>query len=71
MIDLISKFYKAEEMVLDTCAATFVSEEACLQLSEERGFLGCEEDSACFWDALSSMVKGYGKQVLRPGSNIA
>lgn len=43
-MNLLSRFGKAEKLVLDTCNGNLVTEKACLTLPEHRRLLGCEED---------------------------
>lgn len=48
MMDLISKFSKAAELVVNTCIGNMATAKAFMQLRELRQFAGCEKDSACF-----------------------
>lgn len=64
MVDLVSKFLKVGEQVLDTCADTLATIKPCLKLPEHRKFVPCEKNSMRFEDALSSLVKVYANQVL-------
>lgn len=56
-MDLVPKFCKAVDLGLDTCTATSAAVKACFPLPEHRMFVGCRNDSACFKDALPSLVE--------------
>lgn len=60
-MDLMSKFCKKGELALSTCAGTFVTAKACLQLLENRRLIGCKKNSACFLSALLSLMDVYTK----------
>lgn len=61
---LLSIFYKAGELVLDTCASTLATAKAYLQLTEHQWFDGYEKDSALFQDAHLSLVELFAIIVL-------
>lgn len=48
MIDLVSRFFKGAEMVLDTCPGTLATANVCLQLPEHCEFVGLEKHTASF-----------------------
>lgn len=70
MMDLVSKVSRPGELVLDTCARTFVIAKSCLLLPTHRRLVGCEKNSDCFQDALPSLVKAYAKRVFNTESDI-
>lgn len=64
MTDPLSKFYKAEEQLLDTCGSTLATAREYLQLPKHCQFVWCEKDSARFQAALPSLMQVYAKHVL-------
>lgn len=69
-MDLVFKFRKARELVLNTCGGTAAITKECLQLPGHHRFAGFEKRSACFQDALSSLVVACPKRVSIPESDI-
>lgn len=70
-MDGASKFSKAGEVLLITCACTLAAENACLLLHEHHPFVEFEKNTACFQHDLTSLVILYAMQFLSPDSNIA
>lgn len=70
MMDAVFKFYKCGELVLDTCAAILVTAKARFQKSRPRRLVACVKRSACFGDAVPSLVKIYQKPVLSLDASI-
>lgn len=70
MIELVSKFSKVEEQLMDTCPKTLTTAEASLQLSGHLRHFGCEKESSCFQDALPPLVELYANPALNPNSDI-
>lgn len=66
MIDVVSKFCEAGELLLNICAGTLATSKAFLQWPQYRRFVGCEKDSMCFVESLPSFVKVFAWQVLNP-----
>lgn len=64
MINLFSKDFEPGELVLDTCPCTLPAAKVCVQLPEQYRSIVCENYSARFSDALSSVVEVYSKKVL-------
>lgn len=48
MTDLVSKFIKTEELILDTCTGTFGNVKKRSQLPEHRWSNGYDKDYPCF-----------------------
>lgn len=70
MICLVSKFCKAVELVLDTCASTFSTVKTCFHIIEHHRFDGCVKDSLYYLDAFPSVLELYAKQVSSVESEI-
>lgn len=64
MMGNMSKYFKDRYLVLDTFHGTLATVNACLQLPEQFVFVRCEKGSACFYDAISSLVEIYARRVL-------
>lgn len=52
ILDLVSRFSRAGQVVQDICAGTLSTAKARLQLPAHRRFAECAKGSACFHDAL-------------------
>lgn len=63
IMDLVTKFCKAKELMLDSCACAFATLKAFLKRPKHRKLAGCVKDSACFQCALPLLVGAYTKQV--------
>lgn len=70
-MDLVFKFSMEREQMLDNRAGSLAIAKACLQLYKHRRFRGCENDFACFLDALLLLIDVHAKQVFNADSNIA
>lgn len=57
--------------MLYTCAGALSTTKACLKLFENHPVIRCEKDSACFQDALLSLMEVYAKKMLSAASNVA
>lgn len=57
--DVVSKFYKAKELILHPCVATLAIAKACLRLPQRRSFVTCEKDSMRFMESLSFLVEVF------------
>lgn len=62
--DLVSKFWKARELLLNTSADTLPTAKLCLQLFGGRMIFECEKGSVCYQDEPLLLVDVYLKQVL-------
>lgn len=62
MMDLLSKIWKAEDLVLDKGAGNLSSPKTCLQLLEHSRIIGCKKDTGFFGDSPRSLVDEYAKQ---------
>lgn len=71
MSDVVSKFCRAGELALDTCAVTLATAKEFLQLPVHRRLVECENDSALFRGALLSLLEVYAKRILSPDSYIS
>lgn len=70
IMELVFKFCKARDLVLNTCAGTSLTPKACLLVSEHLHSAGCEKNSASFHDALSLRMEVYANQVLSADSDL-
>lgn len=70
VVDLVSKFCKAQELVLNTCATTLVTAKRCSQLPDPHRFEVFEKNFAYSQDVMPSFVELYAKHVLSPLSDI-
>lgn len=59
MINLILKFSKAGEVMLDTRAETFATRKTCMLAPKHWRFVGCESDKACFEASISSATEVF------------
>lgn len=71
MMDIVSKFCKAEKLVPDSSSGTSVMAKTCLQLSEHWRFVRFKKYYVCFQDALPSLLEVYEMQFLSPDSTEA
>lgn len=56
MTYLVYQFFKAEELVSNTCTAALAAAKVCLELPEHRRVVCCEQDSPNFEYALPTLV---------------
>lgn len=52
MLDLLPKFYKARQLVLNTCVGSLATAKAYLPLPENHLLGGCQKHYACLQDVL-------------------
>lgn len=70
-MNIVFRFPKALEPVLDTCASTLATEKAPMQLPEHGRLVGYEKDYTRFLEVLPSLVEVYLKECLRLDSEVA
>lgn len=70
MMDAVSKFCKAGEVIVDTCTGMLATAKACLKLPQHRRFIGCEKDSMWFVGPLWSVLEVFARQFLNPESDL-
>lgn len=59
MTDLVSKFTRAEALVLDRTVGTLAAAKVCLRLRDHRQFVGCEKVTGYFQNVLLSLAEVY------------
>lgn len=69
MRDLIRKFSKPGEQVVDLFFGMFRAASVCLKLLQYRRFVGCKTYSECFASGTEAQVETYAKQVLNEMSD--
>lgn len=70
MMDLVSKFTKPGELVVDNCTGTSATAKPCMLLPQHRRFVGCAKDSDCFQEVLPSVVEVFPRQIKGTNSDI-
>jgi len=70
MMDIISKFTKPGDIVVDMFSGTFPTAKACMKLDKHRRFVGCDLDYKCIKFSMESLVRTYAEQLLNPSSDI-
>lgn len=68
--DIITKFTKTIELIVDLCAGTFSAASACLMLAKQRCFVGWDVESAVVEDTNPAVVLTYDSKFLKDGSYI-
>lgn len=66
IINILTEFYRSENLVLDTVSGMSLVAKVYLQLFQHRRLVGCERNSFCFHDALPSRTEVYDKQLFSP-----
>ena len=61
--ELISRFSKKGDIVVDPFGGTFSTAIACFSLPEHRKFVGCEKDTVCFELAQIYVVKKFAATI--------
>ena len=67
---LINKFTNGGDLVIDPCAGTFSTMQACMLLDNHRRFAGTDKDSNCACIVEEDMIGLYAKQVQNPKSDL-
>ena len=70
MMDIIEKFTKPGDLVVDPCAGTFSVAMACMLMPKHRKFVGCDKDDSCLENSMTSLVALFARQILNPNSDI-
>lgn len=68
--DIVEKFPKPGELVVDIFSSIFVTDKACLALSQNRCFVVCKIGAICFAARVEALVEMNARQVLNGKSNI-
>ena len=71
MSDIIEKFSKPGDLVVDPCSGTFSVAKACLLLPKHRRFVGCDLDPACLQHTEDRLIELFARQLLNPRSDIS
>lgn len=67
---LINKFTKPGDLVCDPCGGTMPAAKACIELDQQRKFIGTDEDQWCVSYADEVIIATYAKQLLCSNSDI-
>ena len=70
MKDIVSKFSKPGDLVMDPFSGTCSTAKACLSLNKHRRFVGCELDENCLKQSIEGVLKVFAEQVLSDTSDI-
>ena len=57
--ELVGRYTKPGDIVVDCFAGTLVAAKACLQMEKHRIFIGCDRDSQCVEDAMPFLLKVF------------
>ena len=68
-MDLIEKFTKKQDLVVDPFGGTYPVFKACLKLSHHRRFVGCDLDVDRLFHVEDNLIKIYGRQILSEDSD--
>ena len=68
---LINKFTNGGDLVIDPCAGTFSTMQACILLDKHRRFAGTDKDSNCACIVEEDMIGLFAKQVQNPKSDLS
>lgn len=71
MKHLTSKYIRPSEMVLDSCFGTKAISKACLLLPKPHKLIGCDSALDCVSKMRPSLLRVFGKQVLRSNTDIS
>lgn len=63
IMDIMNKFSRTRELVMDIFAETFATGKAWLMLSRHHRFVGCEIDAKCCEVSLEGFLETYARQV--------
>lgn len=70
MEDIVQKFSKPGNLVVDASAGTFSVATACTVLLKHRKVIGCGVDPGCMTEAMLQLILLYARQVLSTESKI-
>ncbi|MEM1002550.1 MAG: DNA methyltransferase, partial [Bacteroidota bacterium] len=71
MSNLIEKFSKPGDLVVDCFSGTFSVAKACFLLSKHRRFIGCDKDPVCLERTEDKLIEIFARQLLNPRSDIS
>lgn len=69
MTDLVVKFTKLDELVVDCFSCTFILTKALLLFHKNHLFVGLYMDQACFEGSKERIILIYARQLLNPESS--
>lgn len=69
LINVVSKFYRMQELVLDTCKSTLATLKMCLKLPTNPWSTGSKADCMCFQGSLPSLAEAHAKHILSARSD--
>lgn len=64
MKDVVKKFSKAAQPILDLCAGTSGTASACMMVTKHRRFVGCENDATCYAASMASIVEAPARKII-------
>lgn len=70
MIDIIDKFTKPDDLVVDPCAGSLSIGMACILLSKYGIVIGCGNDDSCLDNSTTPIFALFSRQLLNPNSVI-
>ena len=67
---LVNKFTKGGDLVVDTCAGTFSTLKACMEMDNHRRFIGTDMDENCAAMVEDSVIEMFATQLLNQKSDL-